>query len=161
MASSVSTASEVKSREQTSNEAAVDSKSSGTLIVSQLPSENKTVQLVLTQGSGSTQQLGPANANSRAPVVIASVSPSDQAKKGSLVARLTQGGGEHLTGGQVAKICASTPPMNNVNSGTGSGKPKAFAAMMGGPGGGDNPPTTSSPQKQSTKKGAIMQLPCA
>ena len=150
-ASTTTASSEVKSREHSSsNDSTLDSKSSGALTVSPLPSDNKTVQLVLTQTSG-TQQLAHANANSRAPVVIASVSPSDQTKKSSLVARLAQSSGEHLTGGQVAKICGSTPQMSNT--GAGSGKPKAFAAMMAS-GVGDNPPSTTSPKKQSAKKGA-------
>lgn len=150
MASSVTSASSASQRESrddnSSKDPAVDSKlSEGTLLVSPLPSDTKTVQLILTQSA--TQPVGGSGAG-RAPVVIASVSPSDQTKKGSLVAKLTQSGSEHLTGGQVAKICASTPQMSNA-VGAGSGKPKAFAAMLGS---GDSAPPTSSPKKQSSAK---------
>ena len=154
MASSVpiaSSASQDKSGEENSSkESALDSKGTGTLVVSHLQSESKTVQLILT-GQPSAQSLG--STVGRAPVVIASVSPSDQAKKSSLVAKLTQSGGDHLTGGQVAKICAATPQMSNA-VGAGSGKPKAFASMMGG---GDSGAAAASPKKQSSaKKGAVM-----
>lgn len=156
MASSVpsaSSASQSESRDDNSSkDPTVDSKSEGTLLVSQLPSDAKTVQLILTQSAA--QPVG--SSAGRAPVVIASVSPSDQTKKGSLVAKLTQSGSEHLTGGQVAKICASTPQMSNA-IGAGSGKPKAFATMLGG---GDSALPTSSPKKQSsTKRGMMIVQP--
>ena len=148
-APSASSASQGERDQSSSKELAVDSKSTGTLLVSHLPSDSKAVQLVLTQSTG--QPLGPSSG--RAPVVIASVSPSDQAKKSSLVAKLTQSGSEHLSGGQVAKICSSTPQMN-IAVGAGSGKPKAFATMFGS---GDNSnPSTSSPKKQSSGKRGMM-----
>ena len=151
--SSASSASQSESRDDNSSkDPTVDSKSEGTLLVSQPPSDAKTVQLILTQSAA--QPVG--SSAGRAPVVIASVSPSDQTKKGSLVAKLTQSGSEHLTGGQVAKICASTPQMSNAVVGAGSGKPKAFATMLGG---GDSAPPTSSPKKQSsTKRGMILLM---
>ena len=153
MASGASSASQGKSHtDNNSKEIALDSKSTGTLLVSQLPgSEAKTVQLVLAQPS--SQQLG-GSASGRPPVVIASVSPSEQTKKSTLVAKLTQSSGEHLTGGQVAKLCASTPQMNNVPS-AGSGKPKAFATLMGS---GDSAPATVTPKKQSSSKKGSMAI---
>ena len=141
--------------DNSSKETALDSKNTGTLLVSQLPgSDVKTVQLVLAQPS-SSQQLG-GSGPGRPPVVITSVSSSEQAKKSSLVAKLTQSSGEHLTGGQVAKICASTPQMSNTVS-AGSGKPKAFATLMGS---GDNAAsTTVTPKKQSSsKKGTLCMV---
>lgn len=149
----ISNASGNKSHEDNSSkEIALDSKNTGTLLVSQLPSSDaKTVQLVLAQPSLS-QKLG-GSGSGRPPVVIASVSASEQVKKSSLVAKLTQSSGEHLTGGQVAKICASTPQMSNTVS-AGSGKPKAFATLMGS---GDNAASaTITPKKQSlSKKGSL------
>lgn len=166
MASSVSNASSASQskdcEENSSKEIVSDSKSAGTpLVVSHQPASDsnkqQTVQLILAQpASASASALqGPVSAAGRPPVVIASVSPaSDQTKKSSLVAKLTQSGGEHLTGGQVAKICASTPPqMNNVVVGAGSGKPKAFASMMS-----DNTPTTASPKKQTSAKKGVLHV---
>lgn len=162
MASGVSNASQDKSNAGT-KEIALDSRNTGTLLVSQSSgsADTKTVQLVLAQPSQPSQQLGGGPSSGRAPVVIASVSASELAKKGSLVAKLTQSGGEHLTGGQVAKICASTPQMSSaVSGGSGSGKPKAFAALMG-PGSGDNAaPTTVTPKKQSSSKKGIIIHAC-
>lgn len=135
-----------------SKEIALDSKNTGTLLVSQLPgSDAKTVQLVLAQPS-SSQQLG-GSCPGRPPIVIASVSASEQTKKSSLVVKLTQSSGEHLTGGQVAKLCASTPQMSSTVS-TSSGKPKAFATLMGN---GDSSASAAiTPKKQSSKKGKLL-----
>ena len=153
MASGASSASHGKSHvDNDSKEIGLDSKSTGTVLVSRLPSSDaKTVQLVLAQPS--SQQLE-GSAPGRAPVVIASVSASEQTKKSSLVAKLTQSSGEHLTGGQVAKLCASTPQMNTVTS-TGSGKPKAFATLMGS---GDGASATTTPKKQSSSKKGNVAL---
>lgn len=131
-----------------SKETALDSKSTGTLLVSQLPgSEAQTVQLVLAQPSSSQPSGG--SGSGRPPVVIASVSASEPTKKSSLVAKLTQSTGEHLTGGQVAKLCASTPQMSSTASAS-SGKPKAFATLMGN---GDSAASaTVTPKKQSSSK---------
>ena len=134
-------------------EIALDAKSTGTLLVSQLPSsDTKTVQLVLAHPSCS-QQSG-SSGSGRPPVVIASVSASEQTKKSSLVAKLTQSSGEHLTGGQVAKLCASTPQMSSSSTmSASSGKPKAFATLMGN---GDSAASaTITQKKQSSKKGIL------
>lgn len=153
MDSGGSNASQDKSHAHNSfEEIALDSKNTGTLLVSQLPgSDAKTVQLVLAQPS-SSQQLG-GSGSGRPPVVIASVSASEQTKKSSLVAKLAQSSGEHLTGGQVAKLCASTPQMSNTVSAS-SGKPKAFATLMGN---GDSAAsaTITSKKQSSSKKGKL------
>lgn len=158
MSSTSSTNQDKGRKENNLKEIPLDSKGTGTLLVSPLSSEAKPVQATLIVAQPSTQQLG--STAGRAPVVIASVSASvsasDQVKKSPLVAKLTsQSGGEHLTGGQVAKICASTPQMNAVT--TGSGKPKAFATMMGG---GDTPPQTASAKKQSSAKKGTYTCTC-
>ena len=163
MASGVSNASQDKSNAGT-KEIALDPTDTEALLVSQPSSsaDTKTVQLVLAQPSQPSQQLGGGSSSGRAPVVIASVSASELTKKSSLVAKLAQSGGEHLTGGQVAKICASTPQMNSAMSGgSGSGKPKAFAALMG-PGSGDSAASAAvTPKKQSTsKKGTVLIILC-
>jgi hypothetical protein len=138
-------------------EIALDSKSTGTLLVSQLPSSDaKTVQLVLAQPSYSQELAG--SGSGRPPVVIASVSASEQIKKSSLVAKLTQSSGEHLTGGQVAKLCASAPQMSSSSTmSTSSGKPKAFATLMGN--GDSSVSATITPKKQSSSKKGKLIIP--